>query len=69
MIYDLDKGSHYISSLYYYFIQVVKYKNKIFTNDASVDFLNTKASEIAYTFNMDIPCIECDRDHTLINIP
>ncbi|EQB67137.1 MAG: IS200-like protein transposase [Thermoplasmatales archaeon E-plasma] len=63
MVYDLDKGAHSVYSLYYHFIQVVKYRKKIFVNDAIVDFLKTKAREIAETFNADILEIECDSDH------
>ena len=77
MVYDLDKGSHSVYSLYYHFIQVVKYRKKVFTNDAIVDFLKKKAREIADTFNVDILYIECDQDHfhmlfkstPLLNIP
>jgi len=63
MVYDLDKGAHSVYSLYYHFIQVVKYGKKVFTNDALVDFLKTKTRGIAYTFDVDILDIECDRDH------
>ena len=62
MVYDLDKGAHCVYSLYYNFIQVVKYRKKIFVNDPIVDFLKTKAREIAETFNADILEIECDSD-------
>ena len=63
MVYDLDKGAHSVSSLYYHFIQVVKYRKKVFANDAIVDFLRTKTREIAHTFDVDILDIECDKDH------
>ena len=53
MVYDLDKGAHSVYSLYYHFIKVVKYRKKIFVNDAIVDFLKTKVREIAETFNAD----------------
>ena len=77
MVYDLDKGAHSVYSLYYHFIQVVKYRKKIFVNDAIVDLLMTKSREIAETFNVDILEIECDQDHfhmlfkstPLLNIP
>jgi putative transposase len=77
MVYDLDKGAHSVYSLYYHFIQVVKYRKMIFVNDAIVDFLKTKTREIAETFNVDILEIECDKDHfhmlfkstPVINIP
>ena len=63
MPYELDKGAHSVYSLYYHFIQVVKYRKKVFANDAIVDFLKTKTREIAYTFEVDILDIECDKDH------
>ncbi len=39
MVYDLDRGAHSVYSLYYHFIQVVKYRKKVLTNHALVDFL------------------------------
>ena len=77
MAYDLDKGAHSVYSLYYHFIQVVKYRKKVFTNDAIVDFLKMKAREIADTFNVDILDMECDKDYfhmlfkstPILNIP
>ena len=63
MPYELDKGVHSVYSLYYHFIQVVKYRRKVFTNDAIVDLLKTKSMEIAHTFDVDILEIECDKDH------
>ncbi|MGC8496453.1 MAG: IS200/IS605 family transposase [Thermoplasmata archaeon] len=63
MPYELDKGAHSVYSLYYHFIQVVKYRKKVFTNDAVVDLLKTKIREIAETFNVEVLDIECDTDH------
>ena len=40
------KGAHSVYSLYYHFIQVVKYRRKVFINDELVDFLKTK---VGYT--------------------
>ena len=54
MSYELDKGAHSVYSLYYHFIQVVKYRKKVFANDVIVDFLKTKSREIAYTFEVDL---------------
>ncbi len=61
--YNLDKGQHSVYSLYYHFIQVVKYRKKVFLNDAIVDFLKMKIREISETFNVDVLDIECDKDH------
>ncbi len=63
MSYELDKRADSLYSLYYHFIQVVKYRRKVFTNDAIVASLKTKIREIAETFNVDILDIECDKDH------
>jgi putative transposase len=63
MAYDLDKGAHSVYSLYYRFIQVLKYRKKVFVNDAMVDFLKTKTREIAETFDVDILYMECHKDH------
>ncbi|MGC8497215.1 MAG: IS200/IS605 family transposase [Thermoplasmata archaeon] len=63
MPYELDKGAHSVYSLYYHFIQVVKYRKKVFTNDVVVDLLKTKIREIAETFNVEVLNIECDTDH------
>ena len=63
MPYELDKGAHSVYSLYYHFIQVVKYRMNVFVNDAIVDFLKTKTRGIAETFSVDILEIECDKDH------
>ena len=62
--YNLDKGQHSVYSLYYHFIQVVKYRKKVFLNDAIVDFLKMKIREISETFNVDVLDIECDKDHS-----
>ena len=77
MAYDLDKGAHSVYSLYYHFIQVVKYRKKVFADDAIVDFLKMKSREIADTFNVNILYMECDEDHfhmlfkstPILNIP
>jgi putative transposase len=66
-----------VLSLYYHFIRVVKYRKKVFTNDAMVDFLKMNTGEVAYTFYVDIPEIECGKYHfnmlfkytPLLNIP
>lgn len=63
MAYDLEKGAHSVHSLYYHFIQVVKYRNKVFVNDSIVDLLKTKIREIAHTYDVTILEVECDKDH------
>lgn len=63
MSYDLDKGAHSVYSLYYHFIQVVKYRREVFVNDELVDFLKTKVREITDRFGAEVVSIECDMDH------
>jgi putative transposase len=55
----------------------LKYRKKVFINDATVDFLKTTTREMAETFSFDVLEIECDKDRfhmhfkssPLINIP
>jgi putative transposase len=61
--YNLDKGQRSVYSLYYHFIQVVKYRKKVFINDPIVDFLKMKIRDISETFNVDVLDIECDKDY------
>ncbi len=61
--YNLDKGQRSVYSLYYHFIQVVKYRKKVFINDAIVDFLKMKIRGISETFNVDVLDLECDKDY------
>ena len=63
MEYKLDKGAHSIYALQYHIVQVVKYRKKVFTNDAIVDFLKQKVKEISSTFDVEIINQECDKDH------
>lgn len=63
MRYDLDKGAHSVYSLQYHFIQCVKYRRDIFSDDRICDLLKTKLREISITFEVDILNIECDVDH------
>lgn len=63
MKYKLDKGSHSVYALQYHFVQVVKYRNKIFIDDKIVDFLKQKVLEISDTFSVVVLNQECDMDH------
>jgi len=63
MNYKLDKGAHSVYTLQYHFIQVVKYRRKIFTNNNIIDFLKQKIREISETFDVEILDLECDKDH------
>lgn len=63
MEYKLDRGAHSVYALQYHFVQVVKYRRKVFTNDKIVNFLKQKTKEISTTFNVTILNQECDKDH------
>lgn len=63
MEYKLDRGAHSVYALQYHIVQVVKYRKKVFTNDAIVDFLKQKVKEISSTFDVEIINQECDKDH------
>jgi len=63
MKYKLDKSSHSVHTLQYHLVQCVKYRRKVFDNEKIVDFLKQKIHEISQTFDVDVLCIECDKDH------
>ena len=63
MQYVLDKSSHAVYVLQYHLVQCVKYRRKVFDNDAIIDFLKQKIYEISKTFDVEVLCIECDKDH------
>ena len=55
---------HSVYSLYYQSVQFVKYRRKVFGNDAIMDLLKTKTRKIAYSSDVDILDMECDKDHS-----
>ena len=63
MKYKLDKSCHSVYVLQYHLVQCVKYRRKVFDNERIVDFLKQKIHEISQTFDVDVLCIECDKDH------
>lgn len=63
MKYALNKGAHSVYALQYHFVQVVKYRKQIFTNEKIVDFLKQKVKEISERFKVDVLNIECNKDH------
>ncbi|MCL0041447.1 IS200/IS605 family transposase [Dehalococcoidia bacterium] len=63
MKYKLDKGAHSVYALQYHFVQVVKHRRDIFSNDNIIDFLKQKILEISDTFEVEILEQECDKDH------
>ncbi|MHA1836196.1 MAG: IS200/IS605 family transposase [Candidatus Odinarchaeia archaeon] len=63
MRYKLDKSYHSVYALQYHLVQCVKYRRKVFDNEKIVDFLKQKIHEISQTFDVDVLCIEYDKDH------
>ncbi len=63
MKYKLDKSAHSVYSIQYHFIQVIKYRKKVFDNAKIIDYLKTRIREISENFTVEILIIECDRDH------
>lgn len=63
MSYKLDKGAHSVYALQYHFIQVVKYRKKVFRDEGIVNFLKQKVREISESFDVEIIDLECDNDH------
>ena len=63
MIYKLDKGSHSVYALEYHFVQCIKYRRKVLTDEKIIDLLRTKINEISKTFRVDVLNMECDKDH------
>ncbi len=63
MNYTLDKGAHSVYALRYHFIQVVKYRKKVFTTEKIIDLLKQIAKKISESFDVEIIDLECDKDH------
>ena len=63
MSYTLDKGAHSVYALRYHFIQVVKYRKKVFTTEKIIDLLKQIAKKISESFDVEIIDLECDKDH------
>lgn len=63
MSYNLDKGAHSVYALQYHFIQVVKYRRKIFIDDKIIDFLKQIIRKISESFEVEVIDLECDKDH------
>lgn len=66
MKYTFDKSSHSVYTLNYHLIICVKYRRKVFANNAIIDELKTRTKNIAERFGITIINQECDKDHTHI---
>jgi putative transposase len=66
MKYKLDKEAHSVYALQYHFVQVVKYRRDVFTDDSIINFLKQRVLEISNTFEVLVLEQECDKDHVHI---
>lgn len=66
MKYTFDKSSHSVYTLNYHLIICIKYRRKVFTNDAIINELKERTKNIAEGFDITIINQECDKDHTHI---
>ena len=62
-MYNLDKTNNCVFSLCYHFITVVKYRQKVFTEDNIISDLKVIMDKIALEFEVDIIEQECGEDH------
>ena len=62
-MYHLDKTNNCVFSLCYHFITVVKYRQKVFTEDNIISDLKVIMDKIALEFEVDITEQECGEDH------
>ena len=63
MSYNLNKGANSVYALQYPFIQVVKYRRKIFMDDKIIDFFKQIIRRISESFEVVVIDLECDKDH------
>lgn len=62
-MYQLDKSGGCVYSLYYHLIIVVKYRQKVFTDDELISDLKQIFDNIAKDFKVEILQQECGIDH------
>ena len=63
MRYRLDRGFHSVYALYYHYVQVVKYRRKVFESEEIINFLKEQIQEISKTFEVEVIDIGVDKDH------
>ncbi|QGA68546.1 IS200/IS605 family transposase [Sulfolobus sp. E11-6] len=59
----LNRNAHSVYVLYYHYVQVVKYRRKVFDNEEIVNFLKETIHEISKTFEVEVIDISVDKDH------
>ena len=63
MRYRLDRGSHSVYTIYYHYVQVVKYRRKVFDNEEIINFLKEQIQEISETSEAEVIDMGVDKDH------
>ena len=63
MRYRLERGSHSVYALYYHYVQVVKYRRKVFDNEDIINSLKEQIQEISETSEAGIIDIGVNKDH------
>lgn len=62
-MYQLDKTSNAVFSLYFHFISVIKYRKKVFINENIISDVKNIFENISKDFDVDIIEQECGEDH------
>lgn len=62
-MYKLDKTNNAVFSLVYHFIAVVKYRQKVFSQDDIISDLKTRIEKISIDFDVEVIEQECGEDH------
>jgi len=62
-MYKLDKTNNAVFSLVYHFIAVVKYRQKVFSQDNIISDLKTMIEKISIDFDVEVIEQECGEDH------
>jgi putative transposase len=62
-MYKLDKTNNAVFSLVYHFIAVVKYRQKVFSQDNIISDLKTMVKKISIDFDVEVIEQECGEDH------
>jgi putative transposase len=62
-MYKLNKTNNAVFSLVYHFIAVVKYRQKVFSQDNIISDLKTMIEKISIDFDVEVIEQECGEDH------
>lgn len=62
-MYELDKGTNGVYSLNYHFITCVKYRRKVFVDNAMINRLKEIIEEVSKEYDVRVIEQECGEDH------